>query len=129
MEVFDGRGRAWAAWLESVDASGAVLRLGEERLGASGRTVVLIQGLPKGDKMDLVLQKSTELGVTGGVAGADGALGLAAETGGAGGTARAVAPHRRGGRATVGAGGGSGGRRRSGRWTRRLARSGRACVC
>lgn len=64
IEVFDGRGRAWAAWLESVDASGAVLRLGQERPGATGRTVVLIQGLPKGDKLDWVLQKSTELGVT-----------------------------------------------------------------
>jgi|RhiMethySRZTD1v2_1073278.scaffolds.fasta_scaffold66038_5 16S rRNA (uracil1498-N3)-methyltransferase len=64
VEVFDGRGRAWAAWLESVDDAGAELRLGEERRGATGRTVVLIQGLPKGDKLDLVLQKATELGVS-----------------------------------------------------------------
>lgn len=64
VEVFDGRGRAWAASLETVDESGAVLRLGEERRGAGGRTVVLIQGLPKGDKLELVLQKATELGVS-----------------------------------------------------------------
>ena len=64
IEVFDGRGRAWAASLETVDEDGAVLRLGEERSGAVGRAVVLIQGLPKGDKLDLVLQKATELGVS-----------------------------------------------------------------
>jgi len=64
VEVFDGHGRAWAARLESVDAGGAVLVLGEERRGATGRRVVLIQGLPKGDKLDLVLQKATELGVS-----------------------------------------------------------------
>jgi 16S rRNA (uracil1498-N3)-methyltransferase len=64
VEVFDGRGRAWAAHLESVDERVAVLRLGEERSGATGRTVVLIQGLPKGDKLDWVLQKATELGVS-----------------------------------------------------------------
>jgi 16S rRNA (uracil1498-N3)-methyltransferase len=63
VEVFDGRGRAWGAWLESLDEGGAVLRLGEERRAVAGRTVVLIQGLPKGDKLDWVLQKSTELGV------------------------------------------------------------------
>lgn len=64
VEVFDGRGRAWAGRLESMDDGGAVLLLGEERLGATGRPVVLIQGLPKGDKLELVLQKATELGVS-----------------------------------------------------------------
>jgi len=64
VEVFDGRGRAWAARLESVDDGGAVLLLGEERPAATGRPVLLIQGLPKGDKLDLVLQKATELGVS-----------------------------------------------------------------
>lgn len=64
VEVFDGRGRAWAAWLETVDEDAAVLRLGDERRGAAGRPVVLIQGLPKGEKLDWVLQKATELGVS-----------------------------------------------------------------
>lgn len=64
LEVFDGHGRAWAAVLESLDGTGAVLRLGEERRAAAGRTVLLLQGLPKGDKLDWVLQKSTELGVS-----------------------------------------------------------------
>jgi len=64
VEVFDGRGRAWSARLESVDDGGAVLRLGVERRDGVGRLVVLIQGLPKGDKLDWVLQKATELGVS-----------------------------------------------------------------
>jgi 16S rRNA (uracil1498-N3)-methyltransferase len=64
VEVFDGRGRAWLASVESVDEAGAVLRLGEERRGATGRPVILIQGLPKADKLELVLQKATELGVS-----------------------------------------------------------------
>ena len=64
VEVFDGRGRAWLASVESVDEAGAVLRLGDERRGATGRPVILIQGLPKGDKLELVLQKATELGVS-----------------------------------------------------------------
>ena len=64
VEVFDGRGRAWEAWLETVDEGGAMLRLGDPRRGATGRAVVLLQGLPKGDKLELVLQKATELGVS-----------------------------------------------------------------
>ncbi|HSP19137.1 MAG TPA: RsmE family RNA methyltransferase [Myxococcaceae bacterium] len=64
VEVFDGRGRAWAAWLESLDDAVAVLRLGAVRQGATGRTIVLLQGFPKGDKLELVLQKATELGVS-----------------------------------------------------------------
>ncbi len=64
VEVFDGRGRAWAAWLESIDEGAAVIRLGDERRGVAGRSVVLLQGLPKGDKLDWLLQKSTELGVS-----------------------------------------------------------------
>ncbi len=64
VEVFDGRGRAWLARVETVDEAGAVLRLGDERRGATVRPVILLQGLPKGDKLDLVLQKATELGVS-----------------------------------------------------------------
>lgn len=64
LEVFDGRGRAWGAWLESLDEGAAVLRLGDARRSPTGRTIVLLQGFPKGDKLELVLQKSTELGVS-----------------------------------------------------------------
>ena len=36
VEVFDGRGRAWIALLESMDGSGAVLRLGDLRPAGTG---------------------------------------------------------------------------------------------
>ena len=60
LEVFDGEGGRYPAALEP-DGS---LSLGarEEALHA-GRRLALAQALAKGDKMDLVVQKATELGV------------------------------------------------------------------
>jgi 16S rRNA (uracil1498-N3)-methyltransferase len=63
VEAFDGRGRAWAATVESVTDNHAVLALGAARTEDAGRRVLLLQGLPKGEKLDWVLQKTTELGV------------------------------------------------------------------
>src|ERR1700682_853723 len=62
IEVFDGRGARFRAWLEDSDA--AVLRLAEPLPEAPVRAVdvVLAQALAKGEKMDLVVQKATELG-------------------------------------------------------------------
>jgi 16S rRNA (uracil1498-N3)-methyltransferase len=60
LEVFDGRGAAWRAELR-----GESLQLGE-RLPVQQRPldVVLAQALAKGEKMDLVVQKATELGAS-----------------------------------------------------------------
>src|SRR5690348_356975 len=60
IEVFDGRGARHRARLEE-----AGLRLGEElpREAERGVQVTLVQALAKGEKMDLVVQKATELGV------------------------------------------------------------------
>jgi len=63
VEVFDGRGKAWAATVESVGNDHAVLALGARRSEDAGRRILLLQGLPKGEKLDWVLQKTTELGV------------------------------------------------------------------
>ena len=63
VEVFDGHGRAWAATVESVGGDHAVLVLGPARTEDTGRRIFLLQGLPKGEKLDWVLQKTTELGV------------------------------------------------------------------
>src|SRR5437870_79682 len=59
IEVFDGRGGRFRAWLE--DAS---LRIAEPLPESPLRAVnvVLVQALAKGEKMDLVVQKATELG-------------------------------------------------------------------
>ncbi|HUJ26147.1 MAG TPA: 16S rRNA (uracil(1498)-N(3))-methyltransferase [Myxococcales bacterium] len=58
IEVFDGRGAAWRAELR-----GERLLL-HERLPRSQRAldVTLVQALARGEKMDLVVQKATELG-------------------------------------------------------------------
>jgi 16S rRNA (uracil1498-N3)-methyltransferase len=60
IEVFDGAGRRFRAVL-----AGQELEIGA-RLAADGRKtdVVLVQALAKGEKMDLIVQKATELGAT-----------------------------------------------------------------
>ena len=62
IEVFDGKGARYRAWL--LDAEAAVLRLAEPLPEGPLRAVdvVLVQALAKGEKMDLVIQKATELG-------------------------------------------------------------------
>lgn len=60
LEVFDGAGRAYEAVL---GPEGASVTIGVERARPAGVDVTLLQGLPKGDKLELVLQKATELGV------------------------------------------------------------------
>jgi 16S rRNA (uracil1498-N3)-methyltransferase len=61
VEVFDGAGNAWdATVLEGFDALG----LGPRRAAPSGGPEIwLLLALAKGEKVDLVVQKATELGV------------------------------------------------------------------
>jgi 16S rRNA (uracil1498-N3)-methyltransferase len=61
LEVFDGRGARWPARIESA----GVLRLGPRADAERGAVDVwLAQALAKGEKLDLVVQKATELGAT-----------------------------------------------------------------
>lgn len=62
LEVFDGAGHAWQARIASIDDDAAVVELGEARAVAPAPRITLAQGLAKGDKVDLVVQKATELG-------------------------------------------------------------------
>jgi 16S rRNA (uracil1498-N3)-methyltransferase len=64
LEVFDGSGRAFDARVASVDADAVRLVLGQARHAPPAREVHILQGLPKGDKLEWVLQKGTELGAT-----------------------------------------------------------------
>jgi 16S rRNA (uracil1498-N3)-methyltransferase len=64
LEVFDGAGRSFEARVASVDADAVRLVLGEARHAPASREVHILQGLPKGDKLEWVLQKGTELGAT-----------------------------------------------------------------
>lgn len=65
LEVFDGGGRTFDARVTSLNDDVATLTLGAPREAPAPRAVTLVQGLPKGDKLELVLQKGTELGASG----------------------------------------------------------------
>jgi 16S rRNA (uracil1498-N3)-methyltransferase len=61
LEVFDGRGARWPARIEAP----GVLRLGRRADPERGASDVwLAQALAKGEKLDLVVQKATELGAS-----------------------------------------------------------------
>jgi 16S rRNA (uracil1498-N3)-methyltransferase len=64
--VFNGQGGEYAATLESVRKDAVLARIGThdavER--ESPLATTLLQGMARGEKMDLILQKATELGVT-----------------------------------------------------------------
>lgn len=64
LEVFDGTGRAFDARVLGVDDRRVRLSLGPERQAPRRRAVTVLQGLPKGDKLEWVLQKGTELGAS-----------------------------------------------------------------
>ncbi len=64
VSLFDGEGWEIEAVVESVDARSTVLRLGQRRQRqGSPRPVVLLQAIPKGERMDWLVQKTTELGI------------------------------------------------------------------
>lgn len=66
LTVFDGRGGEHAARIESI-RKGAVVVAVEERSAATRESplaLTLVQGVSRGERMDWVVQKSTELGVT-----------------------------------------------------------------
>jgi 16S rRNA (uracil1498-N3)-methyltransferase len=62
LEVFDGRGRAWAATVLKMEPASATLSLGAPVERSQAPQIAIVQGLPKGDKLEWVIQKGTELG-------------------------------------------------------------------
>lgn len=67
MLLADGCGYEALASIEKIDRDGATVRLEQRRpasIDESPLPITLCQGLPKGEKMDLILQKATELGVS-----------------------------------------------------------------
>lgn len=63
VSVFDGQGRGADAEVDSVSKSGVVLRIINRWQREPHRVqITLIQALPKGAKLDLILQKAVELG-------------------------------------------------------------------
>ncbi|MBL8919533.1 MAG: 16S rRNA (uracil(1498)-N(3))-methyltransferase [Myxococcaceae bacterium] len=64
LEVFDGRGHAFDATITQVDDDALTLALGPARAMPPPRRVTLVQGLVRVEKLELVLQKGTELGAS-----------------------------------------------------------------
>ena len=65
VEIFDGEGRSWSATLTGAERGSYQLQIGagladepEPRL-----QLTLLQGIARGEKMDWIVQKATELGV------------------------------------------------------------------
>lgn len=64
VQLFDGRGTAIDATIVSVGKNTLDVDLGERHaVPAPACTITLLQGLPRGERMDFVVQKTTELGV------------------------------------------------------------------
>lgn len=62
VECFDGRGRAWRCELRFEGARASVRALAPLPSNECPARITLYQGLPKLDKLDLIVQKATELG-------------------------------------------------------------------
>jgi 16S rRNA (uracil1498-N3)-methyltransferase len=65
--LFNGDGREFVGSIESVRGSRVTARVGDGRPvdRESPIAVTLVQCLPRGDRMDFIVQKATELGVAG----------------------------------------------------------------
>ncbi|MBT8081495.1 MAG: 16S rRNA (uracil(1498)-N(3))-methyltransferase [Gammaproteobacteria bacterium] len=63
--VFNGEGPAWSASVAAMTKNTTTLRIGEETVGGceSPLKAHLVQGISRGERMDYVVQKATELGV------------------------------------------------------------------
>ena len=65
VEIFNGAGLVASAQIEAIRKRDAQLRvLGAHREGQPTRQIVLATAVPKGDRFDWLIEKSTELGVT-----------------------------------------------------------------
>jgi 16S rRNA (uracil1498-N3)-methyltransferase len=66
VQLFNGDGRNYAATIIAAGKRDVVVTVGasEDAGNESPLPLVLVQGIARGDKMDLIVQKATELGVT-----------------------------------------------------------------
>src|SRR5260370_8573520 len=67
LTVFNGLGGEYAASIEQAGGGRVVVAIGERRAieRESPLALTLAQGVSRGERMDLVVQKATELGVSG----------------------------------------------------------------
>lgn len=66
VELSNGKGIEYIATVQEIDKNQVLLEIVEKAINSSEMPVeiTLYQGLPKGTKMDLIVQKTVELGVT-----------------------------------------------------------------
>jgi 16S rRNA (uracil1498-N3)-methyltransferase len=64
LEVFDGQGQRFDGRVVTLTDTAATLALTNGRVAPRPRSITIVQGLPKADKLELVLQKATELGAS-----------------------------------------------------------------
>lgn len=61
LEAFDGRGSSFAGRVKVIGPDSLTLELGPALKAEPVRPVFVLQGMPKGDKLELVIQKCAEL--------------------------------------------------------------------
>jgi 16S rRNA (uracil1498-N3)-methyltransferase len=66
LRLFNGRGGEFDAHIEAVHRNQVTVKIGAHHAveRESPLAITLLQGIARGEKMDLILQKATELGVT-----------------------------------------------------------------
>jgi len=65
IRIFDGEGTEIEAHIEAIGRASVDVVLGaRHRLAGPACTITLLQAVPRGERMDFVVQKTTELGVT-----------------------------------------------------------------
>lgn len=65
LEIFNGDGPEWPARIHSIGKTRVILKLGDsiDAKSESPLKIHLVQGVSRGERMDFVVQKATELGV------------------------------------------------------------------
>lgn len=65
LKIFDGNGREFTAAIMTISRHGTEIRVGSETTAQteSHLRIHLVQGISRGERMDFVIQKATELGV------------------------------------------------------------------
>jgi 16S rRNA (uracil1498-N3)-methyltransferase len=61
LELFDGEGKSFRAHVKMVSDESVELELGPAREAPRVRPVTVLQGMPKADKLELIIQKACEL--------------------------------------------------------------------
>lgn len=66
VEIFDGKGKEYIARLDQIDKKSIQLKVMEEvKINRELKTFITVyQGIPKAQKMELIVQKLTEIGVS-----------------------------------------------------------------